>query len=43
VVLKGLKAALIKASALTKINYFKGVGDIILTINASITGWGAVL
>ena len=34
--LKGLKAALIKAPALTKINYFKGVGDIILTINTSI-------
>jgi hypothetical protein len=37
-VLKGLKAALIEAFALIKINYFKGVGDIILTINVSITG-----
>jgi hypothetical protein len=37
-VLKRLKAALIKAPALAKINYFKGVGDIILTINANITG-----
>jgi len=35
--LKGLKAALIKAPALAKINYSKGIGDIILTINASIT------
>jgi hypothetical protein len=35
--LKGLKAALIKAPALIKINYFKGAGDIILTINISIT------
>jgi hypothetical protein len=36
-VLKGLKAALIKALALIKINYSKGAEDIILTINASIT------
>jgi hypothetical protein len=34
--LKGLKAALIKALTFTKINYSKGAGDIILTINASI-------
>jgi hypothetical protein len=36
-VLKGLKAALIEAPALTKINYFKGAGDIILIVDASIT------
>jgi hypothetical protein len=36
-VLKELKAALTKAPALTKINYSKGVKDIILTINANIT------
>jgi hypothetical protein len=35
--LKGLKAALIEAPALIKINYSKGAGDIILIINASIT------
>jgi hypothetical protein len=35
-VLKGLKAVLIKALTLIKINYSKGIGDIILTINANI-------
>jgi hypothetical protein len=34
--LKELKAVLIKALALIKINYFKGVEDIILIINTSI-------
>jgi hypothetical protein len=35
-VLKGLKAALIEAPALTKINYSKGAEDIILIININI-------
>jgi hypothetical protein len=35
--LKGLKAVLIKALTLIKINYFKGVEDIVLIINANIT------
>jgi hypothetical protein len=35
--IKKLKTALIKAPALTKINYSKGVEEIILTINASLT------
>jgi len=34
--LKGLKAVLIKAPALIKINYSKGAEDIILTININI-------
>ena len=34
--LKGLKAVLIEAPALIKINYSKGAEDIILTINTSI-------
>ena len=41
--LEGLKAALTEAPALAKINYSEGAGDIILTVDASITGWGAVL
>jgi hypothetical protein len=33
-----LKTALIKAPVLAKINYFKGAREIILIINASLTG-----
>jgi hypothetical protein len=33
-----LKTALIKASALAKIDYSKGAGEIILIINISLTG-----
>ena len=32
-----LKIALIEALALTKINYSKGIEEIILTVNASLT------
>jgi hypothetical protein len=38
-----LKEALTTAPALVQINYDKDAGAIILTVDASLTGWGAVL
>ena len=41
--MQDLKTALTSAPALVKINYEEGAGNIILTVDASLTGWGAVL
>jgi len=38
-----LKVALTSAPALTKIVYTDGAGEIILAVDASLKGWGAVL
>ena len=38
-----LKLALIQAPVLTKIDYSEGAGEIILTTDASLSGWGSVL
>jgi hypothetical protein len=43
VAMERLKTALTEAPALAKIDYSEGAGDIILTVDASLTGWGAVL
>jgi hypothetical protein len=37
-IIEKLKTALTKALILTKIDYFKGAGEIILIINISLTG-----
>ena len=38
-----LKISLTTAPALVKIDYAEGAGEIILAVDASLTGWGAVL
>src|SRR5439155_9557783 len=38
-----LKTALTQAPALAKIDYSEGGGDIILALDTSLKGWGAVL
>ena len=38
-----IKIALTTAPALVKIDYSEGAGEIVLAVDASLTGWGAVL
>lgn len=38
-----LKIALTNPSALVSFDYSKGIGDIILAVNASLEGWGGEL
>jgi hypothetical protein len=38
-----LKEALTSAPALRTLNYSEGAGEIILAVDASLQGWGAVL